>query len=297
MNTPHTLAALLFAALVATPATAMEIMVPAYFYGAWYDPAQNQWDDMQAALAQGVAVTAIVNPASGSGAAHNPDHARTVQDFRAAGGQVLGYVYSCYGDTQCFAGAPPTRPVAEVLAQAQNYRDWYGVDGIFLDEVSGEAAVLPYYQQALAGLRALQPGWRVVGNPGAAIPEATAALFDTVVTFEQGRGDYSQHTTAAWMAGAAPSRIAHLHYNVATEESMRSLLAQAAQLGAGAVYITDDQYYPNDPVLNNPFDRLPSYWAAEVAAVRQLSAVPEPGTWGLMGLGLLALNCRRRQRA
>ena len=46
--------------LAAWSAQAVELLVPAYFYPS-FDPAQSQWDEMTAALAQGVSITAIMN--------------------------------------------------------------------------------------------------------------------------------------------------------------------------------------------------------------------------------------------
>ena len=69
---------------------------------------------------------------------------------------------------------------------------------------------------------------------------------------------------------------------------MKALLAEAVQRGAGAVYLTDD-------VLDNPFDRLPGYWAEEVQAVQALNAVPEPATWALWLGGVAACGWRRRR--
>ena len=66
-------AALLALGLASSGAQALELLVPAYFYPS-FDPAQSQWDEMQAALAAGVQVTAIMNPNSGPGAAPNSDY-------------------------------------------------------------------------------------------------------------------------------------------------------------------------------------------------------------------------------
>jgi Spherulation-specific family 4 len=295
-----TLALLASGCFAASPARAMEIMVPAYFYPS-FDPAQSQWDEMQAALASGVPVTAIMNVFNGPGTAANSDYRAAVDQFRAAGGRVLGYVYTCYGNNTCTSGVAPTRSTTEVLADVQRYADWYAIDGIFFDEMAADVAAANFYRTVTDAVRAAHADWRLVGNPGTAIPQALADMVDTVVTFEQGRGDYSQATTAPWMIGAPPSRQAHLHYNVDSEAQMRLLLAEAATRGAGSIYITDDRYTPGSPVDTNPFDRLPSYWAAEVAAVAAFNArVPEPGTVLLImaALGGLAVSQQgRRARA
>lgn len=282
-------------ALGSGAADALELLMPAYFYPS-ANPAQSQWDEMQSALAAGVAVTAIMNPDNGPGAARNADYVNAVDAFRAAGGRVLGYVYTCYGNNQCVE--PQTRSAAAVVADAERYASWYAVDGIFLDEMGGSATSLPFYTEVSQALRASHAGWRLVGNPGTAIPEANADLVDTVVTFEQGRADYSQATSEPWMLTAPPQRQAHLHYNVGSEVQMRALLAEAVARRAGSVYITDDRYVPGDATQPNPFDQLPGYWAAEVAAVKALSAVPEPATTALWAAAVAAglLIVRRRQR-
>jgi hypothetical protein len=290
--------ALLASSLVgASPARAMEIMVPAYFYPS-FDPAQSQWDEMQAALASGVPVTAIINVFNGPGSAANSDYRAAVDQFRAAGGRVLGYVYTCYGANLCTSAVAPTRSTTEVLADVQRYADWYNIDGIFFDEMAADVATANFYRTVTDAVRTAHADWRLVGNPGTAIPQELADMVDTVVTFEQGRGDYSQATTAPWMIGAPPSRQAHLHYNVDSETQMRLLLAEAATRGAGSIYITDDRYTPGDPVDTNPFDRLPSYWQAEVRAVAALNAsVPEPASVMLVmvALGWMALSLQRRR--
>lgn len=273
---------------------ATALLVPAYFYPS-SDPAQSYWDELTAAAASGASVTAIMNPANGPGSAFNSDYAAAVNSFRAAGGKVLGYVYTCYGGTQCFTGLPPTQTTAQVLEAAQRYADWYGVDGIFLDEMSNRLADLPYYQTVAAGLRAAHAGWRIVGNPGTSAPAAYLNVADTLVTLETGTGSYATATTEPWMLTADPTRQANLFYNVASADAMRALLAEAVARNVGYVYITDDRFIAGDPSAPNPWDQLPSYWTAEVAAVLVVRAVPEPASDILLLVGLMSLLAMQRR--
>lgn len=236
-----------------------------------------------------------MNPENGPGSAYNADYATAVNSFRAAGGKVLGYVYTCYGGTQCFTGLPPTRTTAQVLANAQSYADWYGVDGIFLDEMSNRLADLPFYQTVAQALRSAHANWRIVGNPGTSTPAAYLNVADTLVTLENGTGSYANATTEPWMLTADPARQANLFYNVATADAMRALLAEAVDRNVGYVYVTDDRYIVGDPIANNPWDQLPSYWNAEVAAVLAMRAVPEPASAILLMAGLMSLLGMRRR--
>ncbi len=138
-------------------ASATSLLVPAYFYPS-FEPAQSYWNELTAAAAAGVRVTAIMNPDNGPGTLPNSDYASAITGFRLAGGKVLGYVYTCYGGGTCVSGLPSTRSAADVLADAQRYADWYKVDGIFLDEMSNQLTALPFYQTVAQGLRAARPG-------------------------------------------------------------------------------------------------------------------------------------------
>jgi hypothetical protein len=283
-------------ALSATAGHATELLVPAYFYPS-FDPAQSQWDEMQAALATGAHITAIMNVNNGPGTALNSDYAAAVQSFRAAGGKVLGYVYTCYGNNNCQSGLPATRSVSDVVSDANLYQQWYGVDGIFLDEMSNTSTALPFYASVAQSLRASQPGWKIVGNAGTTIDASYLSVADTLVTREDGSGSYSGYAPAAWASTQPANRQAHLLYNITGADAMRSLLAQAVARNVGYVYITDDRYTPGSSTEPNPWDTLPSYWSQEAAAV---SSVPEPSTSLMCALGavtVISLVRRRLTRA
>ena len=277
---------------VSSAASATQLLVPAYFYPS-FDPAQNYWNDLSAAAAAGARVTAIMNPDNGPGTAFNSDYAGAISGFRAAGGKVLGYVYTCYGIGNCVTGLPPTRSTADVLADAQRYADWYKVDGIFLDEMSNQLTALPFYQTVAQGLRAARPGGLIVGNPGTAAPVEYLGVADTLVTLENGSGTYAGAPSEPWMLTAGAQQQASLFYNVATADAMRALMLEAQARNIGYVYITDDRYVPGDPAAPNPWDRLPSYWAAEIKAA---SSVPEPSMPAMLLGGTLLLGLRRLLR-
>ena len=120
--------------------------------------------------------TLIVNPASGPGERPSAAYRWAISRAQANGSRVLGYVATTYAK----------RDPAAVEADAERYRAWYGVDGIFLDEVTHDEADLPYYQ----GLRIEAP--LLVLNPGMVPARGYFDLADLVVTYEGPFADYAR---------------------------------------------------------------------------------------------------------
>lgn len=279
-----TLAALALAA--ASPfASAIEIIVPAYFYPSWM-PSLNEWKDMTAVAGQGVQITAIMNPGNGPGTASNSDYVSAVNAFRAAGGKVLGYVYTCYGVSHCTPEVPPTRSTADVLADAQRYAAWYGVDGVFLDEMASQAGTLPFYKTVSDGLRAAHPGWQIVGNPGVTPAAGYTGVTSKLMSFEGSFSDFVNGPFLGQLTDAASTGA--IVHGVAGVAQMQQVMSLARQAGLGAIYVTDGTL-----ASGNPYLHLPSYWQAEV----QAAAVPEPAQAALLaaGLALLAGAATRRR--
>ena len=277
-------AAVLCAAALATPASAqnsMSALVPAYFYpGA-------EWNALNTA-ASTVNLTAIMNPNSGVGAAQDANYVAAVANLRAAGGRSIGYVATTYGD----------RPIAAVLAEITQYNTWYGgasgIGGIFIDEMTntGTPATLAYYRQIYDHVKAINPTWTLVGNPGATTTESylngvSGRTADTLVVFEGSHATYAGYTPSSWNANYAPSNFAHLVYDTATSGQMTADIDLAAARHAGFSYVTDD-------VLANPWDTLPPYWTAEVMKMA-MTPVPEPASV-LLVAALGAVGCGWRVR-
>ncbi len=286
MKRLKTLIATLALAAASPFASAVELIVPAYFYPSWM-PSLNEWHQLSWAAQQGAQVTAIMNPWNGPGTSFNSDYAASINDLRAAGGKVIGYVYTCYGINLCTSEVLPTRSTADVVADAQKYADWYGVDGVFLDEMATQPGALPFYQTVSNALKAAHPGWEIVGNPGVTPTAGYNALANTLMSFE---GSYTDFVNGPFLAGltnaAGTGAIVH---TVMTEAQMHEVMGLAKQHGLGAIYITDGTM-----ASGNPYLHLPSYWQAEVLAA--MAPVPEASQVAMlgMGLGLLALVRRRR---
>jgi Spherulation-specific family 4 len=248
-------------------------LVPAYFYPTWW--VGSFWDDLNAAAAR-IPVEAIMNPASGPGTASNPDYVVAVCELQKAGGKVIGYVPTGYG----------FRCADDILCDVSAYLSWYGVNGIFLDEMGNQPGGLDYvslyasikHLGAAAGI-----DLHVVGNPGEPFADAEAFIpaADVLVIFEgpytnsdptmasfqsyPNKGPYT--VLSPWWLNYDSSQIANIVYDTSTPFKMLVSAIKAIGYNAGYIYITDDQ-------LPNPYDTLPSYWSEEVCLIEFINSLP-----------------------
>jgi hypothetical protein len=227
----------------------MRVLVPAYFYP---DSGGSDWDRLDAAAGR-VPLTAIVNPNDGPDTGINSDYVSAVSKLQAAGGQVIGYVHTSYG----------TIPLATIKAEINDYRLWYHVNGIFIDEMTSDAdpANLAYYQAIYRYAHSLQSNWTVVGNPGTSTTEDYVRLpvADVLVTYEDDTG-YGSSIPSSWQQKYAANRFANIIYGVSSVAAMQADVKLAASRGIGWLYISNLDG-------DNPYDALPSYWSQFLSAV------------------------------
>jgi Spherulation-specific family 4 len=248
--------------LAGTTAQADQVvaLVPAYFYPSYLG---SPWDDLNTAAAR-IPIEAIMNPDSGPGPSLNSDYVTAVENLQAAGGKVIGYVATGYG----------ARDAQDILDDVASYVGWYGVDGIFLDEMGNEDGPLDYaglYQSIKAFAADAGIQLHVVGNPGEPFSQAYVDAADTLVIFEgpyansdpsgasyqdfPNEGPYAGLTP--WWDSGSRCQIANIVYADSTEVDVVKSMLKALRQNAGYVYITD-------AALPNPYGVLPSYWSDEV---------------------------------
>jgi hypothetical protein len=230
------------------------ILAPAYFDPT---PGNSGWDQLAAAARQ-VPVIAIMNPDNGPGAHRDPSYVAALAEVQAAGGKVIGYVHTSYAQ----------RSLDRVRTEIKEYRRWYHVNGIFLDEMSSNPArtTLRYYRQLDHYVHRVLPNSLVVGNPGTNTPPAYVGVADQLVLFEDGAG-YDTYTPPAWQAALPASQFANIAYSIPSVATMQSDVALAVSRHTGWVYVTDAG-------LPNPYGNLPTYWTDLVAAVARADAAP-----------------------
>ncbi|QDT70034.1 Spherulation-specific family 4 [Planctomycetes bacterium MalM25] len=248
------LVALVAAVASADGAVAVDIVVPAYFFPS---SSGSDWDRLDLAAAQ-VPITAIMNPNSGPGTGVISNYTDVVGSLRQAGGTVIGYVASGFGN----------RPLNDVLADIDAYAAWYDIDGIFIDEMSnsGASSTLDFYQAIYDHTKSVDAEWQLMGNPGTNTNEAylTRPTADRLVVFETFGNQYPGHTPSAWNSNYDSDTFVNLLHTQSDEQTALDYVDTAVARNVGGVYFTDD-------VLGNPWDRLPAYWDAFVNKVAEVN--------------------------
>jgi hypothetical protein len=214
--------------------------VPAYFYAA------GTWSQADKAKPS---VMILDISGLGAGSAPVPHFRSVVSQAQAAGVTVLGYSSTAYG----------LRPAAAVEADARDYKAWYGVTGVFLDEVQGVASELPYYRQLASYIHRVSPGAPIWLNPGGYPGQSYMSVGDVVMVFEGTYAMYRDSPVPQWASHYQPARFAQTIYATSGAQ-LGSAISLAWSRQAGYVYVTNRSG-------SNPYGALPSYWTREVAAI------------------------------
>jgi hypothetical protein len=238
----------LFAALLTTgePDRGQSMAVPAYFYAGPY------WIQME--RARPVLQLAVMNPASGPGAAPDPQYVTTVRAAQATGITVVGYVHT----------SDAARSLSAVESDVNAYYRWYAVNGIFFDEASTNCADASYYAKLNSFVKAKGGIARTILNPGTQTNECYLPVADILLTFEGSDTQYvNSYSAPSWVARYSPTHFWHVIYGASTVSAMTHAIQLSKRRGAGFVYVTS-------ATLQNPYSVLPRglYWSKELAGIR-----------------------------
>jgi hypothetical protein len=228
----------------------LSLLVPAYI---WPGGKQlKDWDRLIAA-ADRVPITAIVNKDSGPGKQVDRDFRALLERARRSKLTLVGYVPLKYAK----------RPVADVKADVDRWLSLYPgmLSGIMFDEQPSGPEGVPYLTECAAYVRSRIKNARIVSNPGTTCaPEYFAIDGAPTICMYESKTGINAYRPPSWRTTMHPTQMAVLLYDVSTKNEMWRSLRVMARKRAGFVYITDDSGA-------NPWDRLPSYWDEEVAAV------------------------------
>jgi len=170
------------------------LLVPLYAY-----PGTEPEPWLTVAANAGSLAGLILNPHSGPGSAVEPEFAAAAERLRAARVRLFGYVDTDYG----------RRPHREVVADIERHRDWYEVDGVFLDQAGSGLDLLAHYRRLAIAARSLDVP-QVVFNPGVHPHPGFAEAADLVITFEGGWDQYRELRIPGWTASFPAERFGHL---------------------------------------------------------------------------------------
>jgi serine/threonine protein kinase len=229
----------------------LRLLVPAYYYPS--DAGLAQWDRILAPPVS-LGMVVIMNPDSGPGKSADPNFAKVLERARRSGVTTIGYVSTKYGG----------RPLDQVKADIDRWVRFYpGIAGIFLDEQASAEDEVLYYLALYEYIHKNQSLALVIGNPGAICAEEYVArpAVDVACLAEVIK-DFDSYRPPGWAAHYPQERFAALLCKTATAAEMSRSMAQMRDKRIGYCFITD----ADEP---NPWGRLPSYWEAEVEAVKQ----------------------------
>jgi Spherulation-specific family 4 len=192
----------------------------------------------------------LLNVDSGPGTGPLSHFQTLVTQAQDAGITVLGYSSTNYGQSA----------VSSVETQVQEYKSWYGVNGIFLDTTQGTPGEFSYYQTLANFVRSTIPNGVVWLNPGDYPDPEFMSIADVVMVFEGSYSSYLSDQVPSWISQYSPSQFAHVIYDMPSSD-LASAVSLSRTRRAGHLFVTDLN------VPGNPYGALPSYWSQEVSAI------------------------------
>lgn len=208
-----------------------------------------EWEELiQAKQAHPVVpVVAIVNAASGSGDARNPAYASAIDGLKAAGIVVLGYVSTREGG----------RSIKSLETDIAEWRSWYGVDGVYFDQMPQKSGMEGYY--AYMTQFAKSHGMTVtMGNPGANTSLSYIGTVGTIVISE-GFGVPSLSYLAGWdKSGNGKGNFAFIARSV---PDYNSSYVEDAAASVGFLFVSDASNY----------FALPTYLSSEMSSLESVA--------------------------
>ncbi len=221
------------------------MLVPLYSY-----PTSQSWSRLIGIknANPSVPIIAIVNPDSGPGIRPDPNFTRGINSLKSAGIIVLGYVYTGYGAVN----------ISTVDGEINDYKKWYGVDGIMFDGMNSSSSDIDYYSNIKSNASA--EGFNfTVGDPGTSFSGNYIGLMDSFVVYE-GLGLPPLALMESRTSGYPRSDFAVIAYGVKNFNA--SYLSELSKY-AGWIYLTDNS-------SSNPYASIPQY---EGNFVSELSSI------------------------
>jgi hypothetical protein len=225
---------------------ALSLAVPAYFHPV---VAPRDWRRL-GELAHLMRFV-IVNVHNGPGENLDPPYLPVIDALKAAGVRTIGYIDTDYG----------RRDPAELGREARTYRERYGVEGVFLDQVSSGLDELDHFAQSVVAVRTAGAHF-VVLNPGTDCHPGYVDLANVTVTFEGSWAEYRSLRVPDWMHRWPKKRFAHLVHSVPKKH-----FSDALELAAGRHV---DSVYFSDGRGANPWGHLPTPLPRELNRARVL---------------------------
>ncbi|MEU5219027.1 spherulation-specific family 4 protein [Streptomyces sp. NPDC020807] len=201
---------------------------------------------------------AVLNVANGPGSRPDPHCLAAAGRLGSAGVRLLGHLDLAHG----------SRPLGELVADAEHFRDWYRADGYYLDRAPADRADLAGTRRLTDRLRTvLGDGAHLVLGHGTHPHPGYAETADQLVTFSGAWVDYRWSQVAEWTADYPEAKFVHLVHGV-PRTHLDEALRIARWQGAGTIFFTDrpaDRSCP--PGQSDPFHSLPGYWDEIVSRI------------------------------
>jgi hypothetical protein len=215
-----------------TPGTNIQTLLPktGAFVALYMYPGGSGWQHWQAVIDAkkahpSVPIVAVINPNSGPGNWKDSNFANGIPKLRNVGVIVLGYTYSDYG----------ARSLTVLKGDVDKYQNWYGIDGIFIDEFNNQRNTVEWQYDQITDYAKSRGMKMVMGNPGTDVPESYINTAD-VMSISEGRGYLNLDYVKGWHLDYDKRNFGIIRYDIGWLDT--NYVIEASKY-VGLIYITN----------------------------------------------------------